>query len=262
MDDGSTDDTAKVAASLGARVITQRNSGPAVARNMGINVAENEWVALLDADDRWFPEKLEQQSGLCLQADIVYTGVVIEHESNGLTTCATALPPSKLWPMLLYRNPVCPSTVLARRQMLLQIPFMNGRKGCEDWDCWVRAYRVGARFACVPEPLVYYREAASGSVSSTGEKMLADFLQILEPTLLDGMKGWTRWSWRRRIFASQLFSAAMIERARGRIGLETKYLLHAVLKWPPPFFRPERYYSLAYRLLKPWKRLESARTTR
>jgi len=249
VDDGSTDDTGRIAAARGARVIEQANSGPAVARNTGVSAADGDWVALLDADDRWFPDKLQRQSSLCSEADIVYSGLMVEHEADGSKWPAPAMAASELWPSLLYRNPICPSTVLARRDLLLQLPFMPGRKGCEDWDLWVRAYRAGARFARVPEPLVYYRDAA-GSVSSSGERMLADFQHILEPTLLAGMDGWTRWSWRRRIVASQLFSAAMIERSRRNLRDERKYLLRSVGQWPSPFFRPERYRSLAHSLIQ------------
>lgn len=61
VDDGSTDDTAAIAASRGARVIHQSNSGPSSARNAGILAAVNPWIAFLDADDVWTPEKLAWQ---------------------------------------------------------------------------------------------------------------------------------------------------------------------------------------------------------
>lgn len=249
VDDGSTDDTVRIAASVGVTVIQQANSGPAVARNIGVTAARGDWIALLDADDRWFPDKLQRQCLLSSSADIIYSGLLLEHESDGSTSSAPALGASKLWPTLLYRNPISPSTVLARRDLLLQIPFTPGRGGCEDWDCWVRAYRAGARFACITDPLAYYREAA-GSVSSSAERMLADFQHILEPTLLAGMGGWTRWSWRKRIVASQLFSAAMIERAGRNLRGERKYLLRSMAEWPSPLFRTERFRAIAYRLFQ------------
>ncbi len=61
VDDGSTDDTAVVARSLGARVVSQRNCGVAVARNAGIRASRAPFIALLDADDRWHPDFLEAQ---------------------------------------------------------------------------------------------------------------------------------------------------------------------------------------------------------
>lgn len=61
VDDGSTDRTANVSEALGAKVIRQANGGVARARNIGIRAASNEWVALLDADDLWEPNKLQRQ---------------------------------------------------------------------------------------------------------------------------------------------------------------------------------------------------------
>ncbi len=61
VDDGSTDDTAAIAGSLGARVISIRNGGVANARNVGIRAASTAWIAFLDADDIWRPERLEAQ---------------------------------------------------------------------------------------------------------------------------------------------------------------------------------------------------------
>jgi len=63
VDDGSTDDSSRIAESFGppVRVIRQQNQGESVARNRGIAAARGEWVALLDADDVWEPRKLEMQ---------------------------------------------------------------------------------------------------------------------------------------------------------------------------------------------------------
>lgn len=249
VDDGSTDETAHIAQLRGATAVRQANAGPAVARNTGIQAASGDWIALLDADDRWFPEKLERQSRLADNADIVYGGLMIVREPDGSRLPAPALAASSLWPTLLYRNPISPSTVLARRDLLLRIPFTPGRGGCEDWDCWVRAYRAGARFANIADPLVYYREAP-GSVSSSAERMLTDFQHILEPTLLAGMRGWARWCWRKRIVASQLYSAALIERARRNLRGEYKYLFRSLLEWPSPLFRGERFKALAHTVFR------------
>jgi glycosyltransferase involved in cell wall biosynthesis len=62
-DDGSTDGTATIVAEFGKRVryLRQSNKGPATARNLGVRLATGEFVAFLDADDLWHPEKLERQ---------------------------------------------------------------------------------------------------------------------------------------------------------------------------------------------------------
>lgn len=63
IDDGSTDNSAAIANEFGppVRVIQQPNQGGSVARNRGIDEAQGDWIAFLDADDLWLPEKLERQ---------------------------------------------------------------------------------------------------------------------------------------------------------------------------------------------------------
>ena len=76
VDDGSTDETAEIAASFGSlvRVVSQLNAGEGAARNRGISESAGEWVAFLDADDLWEPTKLEQQLS-AVQA----TGAIASH---------------------------------------------------------------------------------------------------------------------------------------------------------------------------------------
>ncbi|MHC4386164.1 MAG: glycosyltransferase family 2 protein, partial [Planctomycetota bacterium] len=66
VDDGSTDATAQKIKAYGdqVRYIHQANKGLSGARNTGIRQAQNEWVAFLDGDDEWLPEKLQLQSEL------------------------------------------------------------------------------------------------------------------------------------------------------------------------------------------------------
>lgn len=63
IDDGSSDNTAEIIRSYGdkIRLIQQENAGVSVARNAGINIATGDWIAFLDADDEWLPEKLKLQ---------------------------------------------------------------------------------------------------------------------------------------------------------------------------------------------------------
>src|SRR5215475_10236165 len=63
VDDGSVDDTAMVASRYPSpvRVLRKANGGPGAARNFAARIATCEWLAMLDADDSWLPEKLERQ---------------------------------------------------------------------------------------------------------------------------------------------------------------------------------------------------------
>ena len=79
VDDGSTDNTAEVARQLALAypsvhlVLLHKNGGPAKARNAGLDVARREWVAVLDADDAFMPERLERLTRAAngLNADVV-----------------------------------------------------------------------------------------------------------------------------------------------------------------------------------------------
>ena len=87
VDDGSTDDTAAVAERFPApvRVLRKSNGGPASARNRGIAAASGTWIALLDADDRWLPCKLERQLALATpDVALIHTALVDDEESLGL----------------------------------------------------------------------------------------------------------------------------------------------------------------------------------
>jgi glycosyltransferase involved in cell wall biosynthesis len=77
VDDASTDATLEIAGRIAARdsrvrvLHNERNSGPSVSRNRAIAAARGEWIAILDADDSWFPERLERMLADAGNADVV-----------------------------------------------------------------------------------------------------------------------------------------------------------------------------------------------
>jgi glycosyltransferase involved in cell wall biosynthesis len=251
VDDGSTDSTAQVAEQLGAKVIRRPNGGLAAARNTGIQHASGDWIALLDADDSWSPEKLERQAA-CVRPDtvLVYTGARF-FDDRGSRGEQRAVDPARARKLLRYCNPILPSSVLLRRQEALAAGgFREDTRTCEDWEMWVRMIPFGA-FTAVDEPLTsYYVHPAS--LSASPERMLAGLKAILEPTLLAPYRGIERWIWRRRIWARQLISAALIARDNHLKG-ELRYALRSLLSWPSPFWESQRFavflVSLRNRLL-------------
>lgn len=172
IDDGSTDGTGEAIAARYAREPRvcyrwQTNAERSAARNAGIEQARGEFVAFLDSDDWWLPEKLEKQLAVFAadpSLDLVHTDFAI---SSGLepTPMAAARPASEgvmqgnLFPSLLQSDPIGTLTVVVRRSALAErgafstdcriIPF-------EDWELWTRiAYR--SRVGYVPEQLAIYR---------------------------------------------------------------------------------------------------------
>ncbi|HEV2577222.1 MAG TPA: glycosyltransferase [Acidobacteriaceae bacterium] len=243
VDDGSKDDTAATATKLGATVVSRPNGGLSAARNTGVQHATGEWIGLLDADDRWSPDKLRAQAD-CVQAGtvLVYTGIQI-FSDDGVRQSCPAVDPVKAVKMLRYANPITPSSVLARRDALLQTGgFREDVRACEDWDMWVRLSRLGS-FSAVTEPLTGYYVYPS-SMSTDPQRMLTAMEQILPSTLVSDLSGFERWAWTRRIRAVQLYSAAVIARENGRDG-EMSYMLRSLAAWPSPLWEPHRFIGAA-----------------
>jgi hypothetical protein len=151
VDDCSTDDTAMVARGLlergglrGEVIRLPANGGPAVARNAGVARARGTYVAFLDADDVWLPEKLELQAALLdahpsvtlcgCQADWVdATGRVVGPLYQGLPD----LVPDG-WKRLLWNCFVATPCAMARRADLGLHPFDPALRVGEDRDLWIK----------------------------------------------------------------------------------------------------------------------------
>jgi glycosyltransferase involved in cell wall biosynthesis len=242
VDDGSTDNTAALAEELGARVISQPNGGLSAARNTGIRNASSEWIALLDADDLWAPEKLEHQAA-CIRPEtvLVYTGIRFfdDHGSRGEQP---AIDPVRAAKMLRYCNPI-PCTYLVRREaLLLDGGYREDIRSLEDWEMLVRLQNVG-KFAAVAGPLTFVY-LHPDSLSANPEGMLRWLDLIIEKTLVADLHGVNRWAWRHRIWAAQLCSAGLIARDNG-IKSDLRYFFRSLGAWPSPFWMPRRFAMLA-----------------
>lgn len=242
VDDGSTDNTASVAAALGATVVSQANSGISAARNLGIRNASGEWIALLDADDLWAPEKLERQVA-CIRPDtvLVYTGIRF-FDNDGSRGEKPAIDPISACKMLRYCNPI-PCTYIIRREAVIRDGgYREDIRACEDWEMLVRLQRLG-KFEAVVDPLtdIYLY---TGSLSANPETMLQPLDQIIDTTLLVGLRGFERWAWRRRILAVQLYSAGLIARDN-LLKDELRYMFQSLCVWPSPFWEPKRFATFA-----------------
>lgn len=125
IDDGSQDDTEKIAKSFGSsiRYIRQANQGIAGARNTGIREARSEWIALLDHDDLMLPDKLQKQMSIIEshpELSVVYSSFDAFYP-DGSTKHVAAFPADKLWPAIRYRTPILPSAAIIRRSALEEV---------------------------------------------------------------------------------------------------------------------------------------------
>ncbi|MGD0730480.1 MAG: glycosyltransferase family A protein [Terracidiphilus sp.] len=167
IDDGSTDDTAAIAESFTPQVSVFRRSNQrqAAARNFGAQQATSEWIAFIDHDDLWEPNKLERQMDELArhpEADLCYTGLVLlmQQGETAIPGRVWDVPPAKDIRKALFSDvPFLPSSVIIRRSTMLAVNGFDPKvcHGSEDYDMWLRLLHSGAKFAACREPLFQYR---------------------------------------------------------------------------------------------------------
>jgi glycosyltransferase involved in cell wall biosynthesis len=165
VDEASTDDTPAVLAALGdsrIRVIHHDSAqGVSVARNRGVAEARAEWVAFVDDDDLWAPNKLALQLEATRASGAlwVYVGHVNINMAYQVTGGAPSLPPDALIKQLPQQNVVpggCSGVMVSKRALAVAGPFDPRLQPLADWDLWLRLAHNGMP-AWVPRPLVAYR---------------------------------------------------------------------------------------------------------
>jgi hypothetical protein len=245
VDDGSTDGTRARVSRYGDRVkyLWQANAGPSAARNRAVGAARGEWVAFLDADDAWQPDKLQRQWQALEAAPgaaLAYTHTWFVYD-GGHRDLRPSPDARLLWPQLRYRNALITSSVLVRRDQVVAAGGFDERlRVCEDWDLWVRLYRR-ARFVRVDAPLVDYHITPASASTDIG-RMLSGVELMTATTLLDDLSGPRKWLWRRRIMGAQLYCVALTARESGRSPMS--WLLRSVAQWPLPTLAAGRYFAI------------------
>lgn len=187
-DDGSSDDSAMIARHFATRdrriiALSQPNSGtPGPPRNHAISKSKGRFLAFLDADDRWHPEKLRRQLDVLSaipKPGICYTYAEEFTEGTNATPRyfpRTPPPPDReaqfRW-IALTANKACISSVMITREFFDQCggAFMGERElaGYEDWDLVLRSLRHRP-LICVPELLTQYRIHPGSMTSQTARE--------------------------------------------------------------------------------------------
>jgi len=187
VDDGSTDDTEEVLREFRDRRIrvlrSEVNQGVSCARNRGIAAARGEWVAFLDSDDEWLPQRLEVQMdqlarqspdqaavGYCLcQVHECLTGKVSQPQD-------TLAEGDVFDDLLRDRRPKTTSAFIARHGALLDVGRFDERIGIgEDIDLLLRLSQRGYRFSACNEVLVVWHWHPLARLSKTPASVVHGF---------------------------------------------------------------------------------------
>ncbi len=186
VNDGSQDSTMEIVENLTdsrIKVLSYTNAGQATSRNRGFSHSIGEFIAFLDADDLWLPDKLDSQLKALQtnpEAGVAYSWTDYIDESGRFLRPGSHIDVSgDVYNNLLVTNFLeNGSNPLIRRQALAEVGGFEGLfTPAEDWDMWLR---LAARyqFVCVPVTQVLYR-VSTNSNSSNVSKLEHGALQVI-----------------------------------------------------------------------------------
>jgi GT2 family glycosyltransferase len=188
-DDGSTDGTAKAVEPYRDRIVflQKENGGEGSAKNAAARAASGDFLALLDADDTYLPERLDALGQLAAarpDLDVVTTDALVE--AHGERTRRVYAEASRFEigdqrSAILQGNFICGHCAIRREVFLSAGGFDESIRYTADWDCWIRLILAGVRAGLVHEPLSVYRIWA-GSLSSSRVAYANGHVQTLEKT--------------------------------------------------------------------------------
>lgn len=189
--DGADDDTSERLKRLDRRgpldvVELTPAGGAARARNVGVQRASADWIAFLDDDDEWMPEKLAVQVSLLTTPTTVVAGRVFAETTNGTYAWPRRLPaPAEpISDYLFVRRGwfhgegfVQTSTLVASRRLLTRIPFDESRARHQDWDWLLRAAATSGFHLVIPGVPVAKLMTEQDRAAISGTEDWSDSLQ-------------------------------------------------------------------------------------
>lgn len=180
VDDGSTDDTRAVVEGIGdprVRYTRQLNGGASAARNLGAELAKGRFLAFLDSDDEFLPDKLSEMKAAIIRSGddadtcVFYSRLIFDRGAgNEIQKPERAISIGERIADYLFAHDgmMQTSTLVVPRALFLRVRFDTSLRTLEDLDLCLRLEAAGARFAMLPEPLVIWHDDVSeGRLSYT-----------------------------------------------------------------------------------------------
>jgi len=175
IDDGSTDNTKELVKNYDIRYIFQKNQGVSKARNVGIKLAQNEWICFLDSDDIWEKDKIKKQvefhkknpNVLFSNTDElwIFNGKIIKQKKH------QQKPQGVCFEQNLSNTLIGASTVMIHKDIFDNIGlFDESMVACEDYDLWLRIltqYELGL----IDEKLIQKKAGHENQLSFTTKLM-------------------------------------------------------------------------------------------
>ena len=167
VDDGSTDNTAKIVANMSGniRYVYQSNNGPAAARNRGLIMAAGDVIAFLDADDLWSGNKLKIQTGLLEQKPEVDIVLGLLQRMQWIDA-QEGSPRFKEWSEPVMNMHL--GSALFRKSVFDKVGYLDESLDyCEDWDWFMRAKEMNIPMMLHQEVIYFYRRHDQNITNNT-----------------------------------------------------------------------------------------------
>lgn len=199
VDDASSDRTVDLVAELARElpvpvrtILLTENLGPGTTRNTGWDAATGEWVAFLDADDAWHPEKLSVQHALmAAEPALAMSGHLHAFRSDDAWARIPARPTVARFGLrdFLVRNRCSTPSVMVRRDVAQR--FEQGSSFAEDYLLWMRIVAAHGTCARIEAPLVHCSNPAFGGRGLSGRMVAMERAEVhnVRALLRDGSIG-------------------------------------------------------------------------